>query len=490
MKFNIMDILSGLFNVLIFILAAFPIGLLIAIIMIVFGIFVAMFIFQAVQSYIMSIMGIVVNLYTSPIVFVMRLFDGGKPLFDIWKKDLQGNIINSCLPFAIVAIFITLIDFILLGDPTKYNTYNLFNASGTINSDCYAGHESIAPLACLMVKLTSKMVWWKLLLSLLTPIMPFLPFVGVDSFTSGENWILMGYMLWKAILALIMLMILGPLMTQIENTITQLVGGTSLNMGQTFSAGMKGVGKQVADSAKKIGSKIADSFKKQDSSDQKKQDFEKRQGAFNKETDDNMGKILDGDSKVVQRDRDAARERQQAEKRQQKEEKERYDKMSLGDKMKYNVNKKIDGVKNKVRNGVNNIKNKVRNGVNNIKKQATAAKEFARKVVRGEALKNSVNKDIGRFKKGVNDIKKGINDMGKSIGEFINGKKSTSNNPVESNKGNKPDSGVSPSLVNRDQGAVQNNINEVPQPPQSEPNNSDVGNNNAPDSKKGGDNNE
>ena len=213
-----------------FVFMVFPFGILVFALMFAIGAALFMLVARAAQQYVVCVFNLVLVIYLSPFVFVLWLFDQTKKALDSWLKDLQANVIGACVPFVTISMFLFVIDWVLFGDASKYVEENMFTVTGGINPECYDGHESKAPVGCLAVRLMKQFQMWDNILNFL---------ISWVAIFKKETWILAGYLIYRALFAAIVIIIMTLMLDKMEEEIYKLTGGkpdTDIGGGFTQSA--------------------------------------------------------------------------------------------------------------------------------------------------------------------------------------------------------------------------------------------------------------
>ncbi len=213
-----------------FVFMVFPFGILVFALMFAIGAALFMLVARAAQQYVVCVFNLVLTIYLSPFVFVLWLFDQTKKALDSWLKDLQANVIGACVPFITISMFLFIIDWVLFGDASKYVEENMFTVTGGINPDCYDGHESKAPVGCLAVRLMKKFQMWDNILNFL---------ISWVAIFKKDTWVLAGYLIYRALFAAVVIVIMTLMLDKMEGEIYKLTGGkpdTNIGGGFTQSA--------------------------------------------------------------------------------------------------------------------------------------------------------------------------------------------------------------------------------------------------------------
>jgi hypothetical protein len=229
-------LLGGIIETVKFIFVAFPFGIFAMITSLLCGISLFLFVARAVQHYCISIFGIVVYLYISPVIFVLYLFEQTSGAMKQWQKSLQSYILGASIPFVSVSLFLTIINFAIFGYPDKYDSEGMFRSDGTIDPDCYKGNESSAPFACLAMKLSDMINVWKVLSQiLLGPFGILAALIGsaIDG-TAADVFKYSIYLVWKSIVAIVIIRAGSSIIEQFENAVTKLIGQSDTAIGMGF----------------------------------------------------------------------------------------------------------------------------------------------------------------------------------------------------------------------------------------------------------------
>ena len=206
-------ILNGVLQIAKFLIMAFPFGVLVFAVF--FGLAIAMFmmIARATQKYCVCVFNLVLTIYLSPIVFIMYLFDTTKKAMDTFIEDIKANVTGAVTPFITLSLFFFVLDWLMFGDTDKYIPERMFSGEG-INSECYDGHESDAPIACLTKKLLDR---FKL-------VAIFQMFIGSGPMWEGITWKMMWYLLLRLLVALVVFLIMTMICDTMEATIQSMIG--------------------------------------------------------------------------------------------------------------------------------------------------------------------------------------------------------------------------------------------------------------------------
>ena len=223
----IMSGLNGMLQFFKFMFMCFPFGILVFMLMFALGAMLFMLVARAAQQYCVCVFNLVLIVYLSPFVFVLWLFEQTKDVLDTWLDDLKANITGSCVPFISISMFLFIVDFILFGDSDKYASMNLFTSTGAVNPDCYEGHLSEAPIACLSKRLLKGFSIWQNVIYLLTG--------NWNGIFESSTWVMMGYLLLRALFGAALMMSLVAMLDKMEEAIYKVVGNPDANIGAGFN---------------------------------------------------------------------------------------------------------------------------------------------------------------------------------------------------------------------------------------------------------------
>jgi len=195
-------------------------GLIIAVLLLLMGLLIIGIVGKIVQSYLASIIGMVILVYLSPIIIPMKLFESksalGSTLGEVykgWMESLKGFVIYPPLLFMTIAIAFKLCDYILYGG--TYATLaqqNMFDSSGNIQSTCWANNLSDAPLLCLIMHLKDSV-------STTTTLGSSLP--TIDYSKLGD---IIKYLLISLLKTLVMTYMIYVFVSKIEETLSEIFG--------------------------------------------------------------------------------------------------------------------------------------------------------------------------------------------------------------------------------------------------------------------------
>lgn len=291
---------NGLLDFAMYISVGVPFGMIIAICMIIISIFLVTFIFRATQSYILSIFGIVLSMYMSPVIFVLKIFDSTAGAFDQWVDSLKKNIFGAGIPFVTVALFLVIVDFGLFGWPDQYSSQRMFTSDGAIDNQCYKDNLGSAPFACIASRLMTDhppiAVMGRVMASI------FSSPLGIFGFTSvnidfGDFLTLLIYFMWRSIILVGIVAIGTWALGKLEDTLFGLIGGKSDDSqlgimpweGNPLEAGIKmtnlaaQTGYTIASTPFKLGSYVKDKIsdyrarKKQEAAEKAQRESEQTQ---------------------------------------------------------------------------------------------------------------------------------------------------------------------------------------------------------------------
>ena len=145
---------------------AFPIGWIIGIFLLLFGIMLLSMLGKLTQSYIVSMSTLMILLFMSPMIFPLKLFPQTKGYFDEWVKKVTGYLANIPISMLTIGLMIVISDYAIYGPSSQYIANNVFNSDGTINTHCANDSNlSTAPLVCLAYYLSNNIQWVGILMS-------------------------------------------------------------------------------------------------------------------------------------------------------------------------------------------------------------------------------------------------------------------------------------------------------------------------------------
>ncbi len=145
---------DGLISAIRYIFFAFPLGIIIALLMLFIGFSLLMITLKTVQSYIVGIFGLVFYVYVSPIFFAISLFESKKKARDNIISKITQYAVSAPLSFLSIGLYTVIIDLAIFGNPTRYS--ELFASNGSILDNCYQNSPNDAPTACLANKISKQ----------------------------------------------------------------------------------------------------------------------------------------------------------------------------------------------------------------------------------------------------------------------------------------------------------------------------------------------
>ncbi|MDA7845318.1 type IV secretion system protein [Rickettsiales bacterium] len=142
-NFDILSVLCGGILVLILFL------------MIIFmGLFIAGLVGRAVQSYLVAIIAITVLIYFTPIILPLGLFKVTEGIASDWKDKIKSYAFYPSILFMSIGTAFLVIDYSMYGSETTFKEKKMFTSDGKVNGkDCWEDDLWSAPTACLISKL-------------------------------------------------------------------------------------------------------------------------------------------------------------------------------------------------------------------------------------------------------------------------------------------------------------------------------------------------
>lgn len=133
-------------------------GLLLFILQLLICFFIFGVVAKVVQSYLMSIIAIVVLVYLSPITIPLCLFEQTKSYYTSWLKLLQSYVIYPPMLFLLLAFTMRIMDYVIYGSPSSFIDNNMFTADGSVDGlRCWNNDIGSAPMVCLLKKIGSSL---------------------------------------------------------------------------------------------------------------------------------------------------------------------------------------------------------------------------------------------------------------------------------------------------------------------------------------------
>jgi len=219
-------------------------GLIVALMIILIALLMIGIVGKIVQSYLISVIGIVVLVYLSPIFITMSLISQTKGFYDEWLKKLREYIIYPPTLFMVVAIAIRISDYIFYGSSATFQTHHMFNQDGSIDGEnCWKDDYTRAPMLCLLSKLKF-MTSYVVNLGLIVP-----------SISEGINSDLWTALALQCLKTLVLCYILFELVVKMEDIMSEIFGGSDTKLGTVFDS-TSGFANAVKGLAKGVGSAI------------------------------------------------------------------------------------------------------------------------------------------------------------------------------------------------------------------------------------------
>ncbi len=110
-------------NITMLVLASFltgPIGIYFALSVLIFGILLVAATLRALHIFLSSAISIIIMVFVSPLIIPLALFERTKGIYEGWLKELISFCLQPMILFAYIAIFITVMDQVLIGSAEFY----------------------------------------------------------------------------------------------------------------------------------------------------------------------------------------------------------------------------------------------------------------------------------------------------------------------------------------------------------------------------------
>jgi type IV secretory pathway VirB6-like protein len=125
-----------------------PLGITLLFASFAYGFMLISIILRSIHIAIMSIVGVILLLFISPITITCVLFERTKGIFENWYKQMFGFILQPMILFAYLGLLLTIFDNIFIGDarinaPSSPNS--LYESLPTIDCSDYGPNNSIKP---------------------------------------------------------------------------------------------------------------------------------------------------------------------------------------------------------------------------------------------------------------------------------------------------------------------------------------------------------
>ena len=228
--------LTGIWQIAKLIVMVFPFGLLAFIFFIMVAITIFLLLARATQQYCICVVNMVIIIYLSPIIFILFLFDvTKKKAQDTWIETLKSNLLGCCVPFVSLSLFMFILDWVMFGDSDKYVEMTMFDNNG-VSTECYKGHETEAPIACLTKRLTTEFNFWKTIGS------TFMLIFGGDKGFVKAQWTMMGVLVFRLLIGIVVFYITSIISNEMETKLYSFVKKPDTSAGfDALNGNVKGV---------------------------------------------------------------------------------------------------------------------------------------------------------------------------------------------------------------------------------------------------------
>ncbi|MBL0725627.1 MAG: type IV secretion system protein [Alphaproteobacteria bacterium] len=210
------------------------------------GIFIATIVGRIVQSYLVAIIAITVLIYFTPIILPLQLFEATHGIGSDWVEKIKSYAFYPAILFMSAGVSFAVIDYSMYGSSETFQSKSMFNSKGNIDGrNCWNNDWSSAPTACLISKLQ------------------YYPnrvrFLGL-SFNAGPKPDLALKAIFATVKTAIIVLMLTTIIEQFEKTMTSIFGmnvDVSINNSVFNSpSGLKDLFKKGLSKVKEAGAKI------------------------------------------------------------------------------------------------------------------------------------------------------------------------------------------------------------------------------------------